>query len=71
MKHHAQLGAAQFEELQVMKFAWRNNIGNLAAWNSRQIEEVEDEMKEYQDMLAVDGEQEVWDHIGVEIVSLD
>lgn len=34
MKWHAQLGAGRFEELQVLKFAWRNNIGNLTAWNS-------------------------------------
>ena len=30
-KRWAQLGVARFEELQMMKFAWRNNIGNLAA----------------------------------------
>lgn len=60
MKHHAQLGAAHFEELQVMKFAWRNSIGDLAAWNSAQVEEV-DEMKEFQDLLAADGEHKEWD----------
>ena len=39
-----------------MKFAWRNNIGDLAAWNSAQVEEVFDhEMKEFQDLLAADG----------------
>lgn len=27
-KHCAQLGATHFKELQVMKFAWRNNIGD-------------------------------------------
>ena len=32
-RRHAQLGASRFEELQVMKFAWRNNIGDLAASN--------------------------------------
>jgi len=30
----------------MMKFTWRNNIGDLAALNSAQVEEV-DEMKEY------------------------
>ena len=30
-KCHSQLGVARFEELQVMKFAWRNNIRDLAA----------------------------------------
>ena len=44
-----------------MKFAWRNNIGDLAAWNSSQVEEIHDEMGEYQDLLAADGEQAGWD----------
>ena len=60
-KHRAQLGAARFEELQVMKFAWRNNIGDLAAWNSSRVEEIDDGIKEYQDLLAADGEQARWD----------
>jgi hAT family C-terminal dimerisation region len=67
-KRHAQLGAARFEELQVMKFAWRNNIGDLAAWNSAQVEEV-DEMKEFQYLLAADGEHEEWDKDADEFVS--
>lgn len=51
-----------------MKFAWRNNIGDLAAWNSSQVEDIDDEMREYRDLLAADGEQEMWDDTGVEIV---
>ena len=57
-----------FEELQVMKFAWRNTIGDLAAWNSSQVEEIYDELGEYRDILAADGEQARWDH-EVEAVS--
>jgi len=68
-KCRAQLGATRFEELQIMKFAWRNNIGDLTAWNSSQVEEIDDEMKEYQDLLAADGEQLGWDDTGVEVVS--
>ena len=64
----AQLGVTRFEELQVMKFAWRNTIGNLTAWNSSQVEEINDEMGEYQDILVADGEQARWDH-DVEVVS--
>ena len=45
-----------------MKFVWRNNISDLAAWNSAQIEEV-DEMKEYLDLLAADVEHDEWDKI--------
>jgi hypothetical protein len=59
-KRRARLGAQRFEELQMMKFAWRNNIGDLAAWNSAQVEEV-DELKEYEDFLLGDEEQGVWD----------
>ena len=47
MKCHAQLGAIHFKELQIMKFTLRNNIGDLATWNLSQVEEIDDEMKEY------------------------
>ena len=62
-KRRAQLGVARFEELQVMKFAWRHNIANLATQNSSQVEEIEDEIEEYQDLLAADGEQASWDDV--------
>ena len=48
----ARLGLKRFEELQLMKFAWRQNIGDIAAWNSGLIEEVDLDL--YQDMLAAD-----------------
>jgi len=60
-KRCAQLGVAHFKELQVMKFAWRNNIGDLAAWNSSQVEEIDNKFGEYQDLLAADREQARWD----------
>ena len=44
----------------MMKFTWRNNIGDLTAWNSAQVEEV-DEMKEYEDFLIGDQEKCDWD----------
>jgi len=64
------LGAQRFEELQVMKFAWRNNIGDLAMWNLAEVEVVDDELKEYHDLLIGDGEQEVWGNIADEAVSM-
>ena len=67
-RRRAQLGAMRFEELQVMKFAWRNTISDLAAWNSSQVEEIDDEMGKYQDILVADGEQARWDH-DVKVVS--
>lgn len=48
----ARLGAKRFEELQLMKFAWRQNITDLVAWNSGIVEEVDLDL--YQDMLMAD-----------------
>jgi hypothetical protein len=60
-KRRAQLGAARFEELQMMKFAWRNKIGSLAAWNSSEVEEIDDELRQYEDMLVADRDFDEWD----------
>jgi hAT family C-terminal dimerisation region len=49
----ARLGAERFEELQLMKFAWRNSVVDTAAWNSGEVEQVE----EYKDFLVADVEQ--------------
>jgi len=69
-KRRAQLGAERFEELQLMKFAWRGRIDNLALDNSEQVEEiVEDGIKEYRDFLAADRELEEWDVTEHEIES--
>lgn len=67
-KRRAQLGAERFEELQLMKFAWRNRIDDLASYNSEQVEEIDDNMKEFQDFLAADQELEEWDVTEDEIV---
>ena len=37
---HSCLGSKKFEELQIMKFAWRNTVPDLAAWNSNEVEEI-------------------------------
>jgi hypothetical protein len=47
----------------MMKFAWRKNIGDLAAWNSSQVEEIEDETLEYKDMLVGDQDLNEWDNM--------
>jgi hypothetical protein len=61
-KRRSQLGEARFEKLILMKSAWNNNIGNLAAWNSTKVEEVDDsELLEYKDMLTADRDFEEWD----------
>jgi len=41
------LGSEQFEELQLMKFAWKSRIDNLALYNSEQVEEIDGGMREY------------------------
>jgi len=60
-KHHSQLGVACFEELQVMKSMWKNNIADLATWNSNQVEEIYDEIGDYQVLLVADGKRAKWD----------
>jgi hypothetical protein len=67
-KQRAQLGAERFKELQLMKFAWRNRIDNIASYNSNLVEEIDDSPKEYQDFLAADQEQDGWDDSEHEIV---
>jgi hypothetical protein len=49
-----------------MKFAWRQNIANLAAWNSGLVEEVDLDI--YCDMLAVDEAEDDLDKNAVEMV---
>jgi hypothetical protein len=46
------LGAQRFEELHLMKFAWCQNVTNLAAWNSGIVKEVD--LNVYEDMLTID-----------------
>ena len=46
------MGSNTFEELQLMKFAWRNNIRDLAAWNLRHAEEID--LDEYEGLLKAD-----------------
>jgi hypothetical protein len=56
----ARLGPMKFEELQVMKFAWRNNIPDLATWNSAFVEEV-DQLDEFRGLLDCDNFQNKFD----------
>jgi hypothetical protein len=51
-----------------MKFAWRQNITDLAAWNSGLIEEVDLDL--YEDMLAVDKLEDDLDKNDSDIESL-
>jgi hypothetical protein len=61
----ARLGPKKFEELQVMKFVWRNNIPDLAAWNSAHVEEVDD-LEEFRELLDCDDWQKNFDGLELE-----
>ena len=37
-----------------MKFAWRHNVVDVAAWNSNEVEQVD--LEEYTDLLIADDE---------------
>ena len=54
----ARLGAKRFEELQLMKFAWRHaGVVDIAAWNSDQVEQVD--VEEYKDLHLADAGHEL------------
>lgn len=50
------LGPKKFEELQVIKFAWYNNTPDFTAWDSSNVEEVDD-LEEFQELLNCDNWQ--------------
>jgi hypothetical protein len=60
------LGAARFEELQIMKFVWRNTISDLAAWNSAETEEVD--LGCYEELLEADAMFDKFDKMEDEMV---
>ena len=50
----SRLGADRFEELQILKHAWQNQIVNAASLNSLEIEDVY--LNEYKELLIRDQE---------------
>lgn len=64
----ASLGGQRFEELQLMKFAWRHRVVDVAAWNSSEIEQVD--LEEYKDFLTADVEQDEHD-LEAEVLMVD
>jgi len=63
------MGAKQFEELQVMKLVWWQNIIDLAAWNSVQVEGVE--LDEYSELLHAEALATEWDQLDVDEFAMD
>jgi hypothetical protein len=65
----SRLGSKRFEQLQIMKFAWRNTITDLAAWNSGLVEEFD--LEEFEDLLVADNYSDEFNIPEDEIVILD
>lgn len=65
---HARLGSQHFKELQLMKFAWRHNVIDIAAWNSDVVEQVEEE---YKDFLVSDEAASGYDDVIDDELELD
>lgn len=59
------LGARRFEELQIMKFAWRKKITNNAEQNWAQVEDVQ--LGEYSEFLEADERSAEWDQQLVDV----
>ena len=57
--HCSCLGSEHFEQLQIMKSAWKGSVQDLMAWNSDEIETVD--LREYKDLLALDNKIAAWD----------
>jgi hAT family C-terminal dimerisation region len=55
----SRLGAERFEELQMLKFNWRQSLVDLAAWNSDQVEEYD--LAQYIEILEDDAAEVEWD----------
>lgn len=52
-----------------MKFGWRNNITDLAAWNSALVEVFD--LEQFEDLLEVDNYEDELDKPEDELVILD
>jgi hypothetical protein len=67
----ARLGAERFEQLQVLKFAWRKSAVDRTAANSVVVEEVEEVLsKEFKELLHLDDEMAKWDCPAGEVVAV-
>jgi hypothetical protein len=58
-ERHACLGTDRFEQLQMLKFEWKELETDYVAWNSDQVEEVM--LDEYAELLKAELAHEEWD----------
>ena len=64
----SRLGSDKFEQLQVLKHAWRDSIVNMAATNSSIIEQVT--LQEFVELMLVDNDMVKWDQDEGELVNV-
>ncbi|KAG6816556.1 hypothetical protein H0H87_005128 [Tephrocybe sp. NHM501043] len=67
--HCACLGATTFEQLQIMKFAWRSKTMDITAINSQHVEEIN--VEPFQELLGEDRDFKGWDKDGLFVDDLD
>ena len=72
----AHLGADKFEQLQLMKSAWHQDLVNFAAWNTRQVEDIDldtdsKDLKVYEALLWEDGEIATWNKEELSFIDLN
>ena len=60
-----QLGPELFEQLQMLKFAWKETLVDHAAWNSGYMEVFD--LDEFKEMLAADVDAGEWDDTDSEV----
>ncbi|KAG6824472.1 hypothetical protein H0H87_010387 [Tephrocybe sp. NHM501043] len=63
------LGVTTFEQLQIMKFAWRSKTTDIAAINSQHVNEIN--VEPFQELLGEDHDFEGWDKDGLFVDDLD
>jgi hypothetical protein len=58
-ERRARLGPERFEQLQMLKYAWKASSIDYAAWNENHVEEVK--LDEYVELLKADLNDGKWD----------
>ena len=50
----------KFENLQIMKSAWKKDLVDLTAWNAGQIEEIDGDIQMYEELIRKDALINSW-----------
>ena len=68
MDHRARLGPETFEQVQILKSAWKDEVLDLARYNACEVEEVD--IWEWRGILDAETEISSWDNNHLFIVHL-